>query len=244
MEKAMENKTQLGIRKAKVRVLLVDDHPLVRKGLAQLINQDARLAVCGEAEDAPQAIKAIETLLPDLVIMDISLKVGNGIELLKTVKPLFPHLLVLVLSMHDERLYAERLIRAGAMGYVMKDETPEQVLLAIGQVLDGEIFLSNRMKSKIVLLFAGRNGKVPSSTLEQLTDRELEVFGLIGEGRTTRQIAGQLHLSMHTVQSYREFIKDKLNLRNSTELVQHAVVASHSAVPTLTHEFNEVCGVL
>ena len=219
----MENKTQLGIRKAKVRVLLVDDHPVLRKGLAQLINQDPRLVVCGEAEDAPRAIKAIETLKPDFVIMDISLKHGDGIELLKTVKPQFPDLPVLVLSMHDEALYAERSLRAGAMGYIMKDDPAEQVLLAIGQVLDGEIFLSNRMKSKIVLLFAGRNGKVPSSTLEQLTDRELEVFGLIGEGRTTRQIAGQLHLSMHTVQSYREFIKDKLNLQNSTELVQHAV---------------------
>ena len=219
----MENKTQLGIRKAKVRVLLVDDHPVLRKGLAQLINQDPQLAVCGEAEDAPKAIKAIETLLPDLVIMDISLKLGNGIELLKTVKPHFPDLPVLVLSMHDEALYAERLLRAGAMGYIMKDDPAEQVLLAIGQVLAGEIFLSNRMKSRMVLQFAGRNGKVPSSTLEQLTDRELEVFGLIGGGHTTRQIADQLHLSMHTVQAYREFIKDKLNLQNSTELVQRAV---------------------
>src|SRR6266496_2517613 len=223
MEKAMETKIQCGVRKAKVRVLLVDDHPVLRKGLAQMINQDPRLAVCGEAEDAPQAIKAIETLLPDLVIMDISLKLGNGIELLKTVKPHFPNLPVLVLSMHDEALYAERLLRAGAMGYIMKDAPAEQVLLAIGQVLAGEIFLSNRMKSRMVLQFAGRNGKVPSSTLEQLTDRELEVFGLIGGGHTTRQIADQLHLSMHTVQAYREFIKDKLNLQNSTELVQRAV---------------------
>src|SRR6266542_5471772 len=186
MKKIMTTKTQWNIRKPKTRVLLVDDHPVLRKGLAQLVNQDPHLVVCGEADDAPKAIKAIETLLPDLVIMDILRKVGNGIELLKTAKALFPHLFVLVLSMHDERLYAERLIRAGAMGYVMKDETAEQVLLAIGQVLAGEIFLSNRMKSKIVLQFAGRNGKVPSSTLEQLTDRELEVFGLIGEGRTTR----------------------------------------------------------
>ena len=131
----METKTQWGVRKSKVRVLLVDDHPILRKGLAQLINQDPRLAVCGEAEDAPQAIKAIETLLPDLVIMDISLKLGNGIELLKTVKPHFPDLPVLVLSMHDEALYAERLLRAGAMGYIMKDDPAEQVLLAIWQVL-------------------------------------------------------------------------------------------------------------
>ena len=219
----METKTQWGVRKSKVRVLLVDDHPVLRKGLAQLINQDPRLAVCGEAEDAPQAIKAIETLLPDLVIMDISLKLGNGIELLKTVKPHFPDLPVLVLSMHDEALYAERLLRAGAMGYIMKDDPAEQVLLAIWQVLAGEIFLSNRMKNRMMLQFAGRNGKAPSSTLEQLTDRELEVFRLIGGGRTTRQIADHLHLSMHTVQAYREFIKAKLKLPNSTQLVQHAV---------------------
>ncbi len=219
----METKIQCGVRKAKVRVLLVDDHPVLRKGLAQMINQDPRLAVCGEAEDAPQAIKAIETLLPDLVIMDISLKLGNGIELLKTVKPHFPNLPVLVLSMHDETLYAERSLRAGAMGYLMKDEPAEQVLFAIGRVLAGEIFLSNRMKSRMMLQFAGRNRKAPSSTLEQLTDRELEVFRLIGAGRTTRQIADHLHLSMHTVQAYREFIKAKLKLPNSTQLVQHAV---------------------
>jgi DNA-binding NarL/FixJ family response regulator len=223
----METKTQWGVRKAKVRVLLVEDHPILRKGLAQLINQDPRLAVCGEAEDAPQAIKAIETLLPDLVIMDISLKLGNGIELLKTVKPHFPDLPVLVLSMHDETLYAERSLRAGAMGYLMKDEPAEQVLFAIGRVLAGEIFLSNRMKSRMMMQFAGRNGKARSSTLEQLTDRELEVFRLIGAGHTTREIADHLHLSMHTVQAYREFIKAKLKLPNSTQLVQHAVHWTH-----------------
>src|SRR6266567_3353546 len=167
MEKAMENKTQLGIRKAKVRVLLVDDHPIFRRGLAQLINQDPQLAVCGEAEDAPKAIKAIETLLPDLVILDISLKLGNGIELLKTVKPHFPNLPVLVLSMHDEILYAERALRAGALGYLMKDESPERVLLAIERILAGEIFLSDRMKSRMMQQFASRSSKTPVSTLEQ-----------------------------------------------------------------------------
>src|SRR6266498_4750237 len=192
MEKDMETETQWGVRKTKVRVLLVDDHPVLRKGLAQLINQDPRLVVCGEAEDAPTAIKAIETLQPDFVIMDISLKHGDGIELLKTVKPQFPDLPVLVLSMHDETLYAERSLRAGAMGYLMKDDPAEQVLLAIWRVLAGEIFLSNRMKSRMMLQLAGRNGKVPSSTVEQLTDRELEVFHLIGAGRTTRQIADHL----------------------------------------------------
>ena len=223
----METKSRWGLRPAKVRVLLVDDHPVLRKGLAQLVSQDPRLVVCGEAEDAPNAIRAIETLQPDFVIMDISLKHGNGIELLKTVKPHFPRLLVLVLSMHDEILYAERSLRAGAVGYLMKDEPAEQLLLAMERVLAGEIFLSDRMKSRMLQQLANRNSKVPASTLDQLTDRELEVFRLIGAGLTTRRIAEELHLSMHTVQAYREFIKAKLNLRNSTELVQHAFHWTH-----------------
>src|SRR6266496_3178313 len=224
----METKTQWSLRKPKVRVLIVDDHPVLRRGLAQLVNQDPRLVVCGEAEDAPKAIRAIETLLPDFVIIDIALKHGNGLELLKTIKPHFPALPVLVLSMHDELLYAERALRAGALGYLMKDESPERVLLAIERILSGEIFLSDRMKSRMMQQFASRSSKTPVSTLEQLTDRELEVFHLIGSGLSTRQIADDLHLSIHTVQAYREFIKAKLNLRNSTELVQHAFHWSHS----------------
>ncbi len=223
----METKTQWSLRKPKVRVLIVDDHPVLRRGLAQLINQDPRLVVCGEADDAPKAIRAIETLLPDFVIIDIALKHGNGLELLKTIKPHFPALPVLVLSMHDELLYAERALRAGALGYLMKDESPERVLLAIERILSGEIFLSDRMKSRMMQQFASRSSKTPVSTLEQLTDRELEVFHLIGSGLSTRQIADDLHLSVHTVQAYREFIKAKLNLRNSTELVQHAFHWTH-----------------
>ena len=223
----METKTQWSLRKPKVRVLIVDDHPVLRRGLAQLINQDPRLVVCGEADDAPKAIRAIETLLPDFVIIDIALKHGNGLELLKTIKPHFPALPVLMLSMHDEILYAERALRAGALGYLMKDESPERVLLAIERILSGEIFLSDRMKSRMMQQFASRSSKTPVSTLEQLTDRELEVFHLIGSGLSTRQIADDLHLSVHTVQAYREFIKAKLNLRNSTELVQHAFHWTH-----------------
>ena len=227
MAKSIETRVEWGLHQPKVRVLLVDDHPVLRKGLAQMISQDPRLVVCGEAEDAPNAIRAIETLQPDFVIMDISLKHGNGIELMKIVKPHFPRLLILVLSMHDEILYAERSLRAGAAGYVMKDESPEQLLLAIRLVLAGEVFLSDRMKSRMLQQLANRRGKVPASTLEQLTDRELEVFRLIGAGLSTRRIAEELHLSMHTVQAYREFIKAKLNLRNSTELVQHAFHWTH-----------------
>ncbi len=218
-----KNKTPSLIRKGKIRVLLVDDHPILRKGLAQMINQEADLMVCGEAEEAGSAFEAVGTLQPDVAVVDISLKTGNGIELVKNIKARYPDLPVLVLSMHDESLYAERAIRAGSLGYIMKEEATEQVLVAIRRVLKGEIFLSEKMKSRMLqqLTTGGRN-KVVTSPIENLTDRELEVFRLIGEGRSTRQIAAELHLSVRTVEAYREYIKSKLNLRNATELVQHA----------------------
>jgi DNA-binding NarL/FixJ family response regulator len=204
-------------------VLLVDDHPILRKGLAQMINMEQDLAVCGEAEEAGKAFELVGTLHPDVAVVDISLKTGNGIELVKNIKARYPELPVLVLSMHDESLYAERALRAGSLGYIMKEEATEQVLVAIRRVLKGEIFLSEKMKSRMLqqLTTGGRN-KVVVSPIENLTDRELEVFRLIGEGRSTRQIAGELHLSVRTVEAYREYIKSKLNLRNATELVQHA----------------------
>lgn len=218
----MVTKNQIGIRKAKTRVLLVDDHPILRRGLAQLINQEADMTVCGEAEDAPRAFEAVSTLLPDVAVVDISLKGGNGIELIKNVKARFPDLPILVLSMHDESLYAERALRAGGLGYIMKEEAIGQVLVAIRQVLLGEIFLSDKMKAKMLQQLANGKAKTFVSPIEHLTDRELEVFRLIGEGRSTRQIAGELHLSVRTVEAYREYIKSKLNLKNATELVQHA----------------------
>src|SRR5213592_799963 len=195
----MVSKNQVGLRKPKTRVLLVDDHPILRRGLAQLINQEADMAVCGEAEDAPKAFEAVSTLQPDVMVADISLKGGNGIELIKNVKARYPELPILVLSMHDESLYAERALRAGSLGYIMKEEATEQVLVAIRRVLKGEIFLSEKMKSRMLqqLTTGGRN-KVVVSPIENLTDRELEVFRLIGEGRSTRQIAGELHLSVRT----------------------------------------------
>ncbi len=219
----MSNKNQPTIRKGKARVLLVDDHPILRKGLAQMINMEQDLTVCGEAEDAGKAFELVGTLQPDVAVVDISLKTGNGIELVKNVKARYPELPILVLSMHDESLYAERALRAGSLGYIMKEEATEQVLVAIRRVLKGEIFLSEKMKSRMLqqLTTGGRN-KVVVSPIENLTDRELEVFRLIGEGRSTRQIAGELHLSVRTVEAYREYIKSKLNLRNATELVQHA----------------------
>jgi len=218
----MLTKNQLSIRKGKTRVLLVDDHPILRRGLAQLINQEADMTVCGEAEDAPRAFQAVSTLQPDVAVVDISLKGGNGIELIKNVKDRFPDLPILVLSMHDETLYAERALRAGGLGYIMKEEAIEQVLVAISRVLLGEIFLSEKMKAKMLQQLANGKAKAFTSPIEHLTDRELEVFRLIGEGRSTRQIAVELHLSVRTVEAYREYIKGKLNLKNATELVQHA----------------------
>ena len=209
-------------RKPKTKVLLVDDHPILRTGLRRMIDQESDMQVCGEAEDGPKAFELCGTLTPDIAVIDISLKGSNGIELVKNLKARYPDLPTLVLSMHDESLYAERALRAGSRGYIMKEEAIEQVLVAIRRALLGEIFLSEKMKSSMIQQMASGKGKVVSSPIEQLTDRELEVFRLIGEGHSTRQIAGQLHLSVRTVEAYREYIKGKLNLKNATELVQHA----------------------
>lgn len=217
------NKNQSGLRKGKIKVLLVDDHPILRKGLGQLINNETDMTVCGEAEDSPKAFELVGTLSPDVMVVDISLKGGNGIELIKNVKARYPDLPILVLSMHDESLYAERALRAGSLGYIMKEEAIEQVIVAIRRVINGDIFLSDKMKSRMLQQLAtGGRAKGVSNPIENLTDRELEVFRMIGEGRSTRQIAGELHLSVRTVEAYREYIKGKLNLKNSTELVQHA----------------------
>ena len=209
-------------RKPKTKVLLVDDHPILRAGLGKLINHEADMMVCGEAEDGPTAFDLVGTLIPDVAVIDISLKGSNGIELIKNLKARYPELPTLVLSMHEETLYAERALRAGSLGYIMKEEAIEQLLVAIRRAIAGEIFLSEKMKSKMLQQMASGRGKVISSPIEQLTDRELEVFRLIGEGCSTRQIAGQLHLSVRTVEAYREYIKTKLGLKNATELVQHA----------------------
>src|SRR5437762_6387279 len=173
----MVSKNQVGLRKPKTRVLLVDDHPILRRGLAQLINQEADMAVCGEAEDSPKAFQAVSTATPDVMVVDISLKGGNGIELIKNVKARFPDLPILVLSMHDEALYAERALRAGSLGYIMKEEAIEQVLVAIRRVLTGDIFLSDKMKSRMLQQLTGTNrSKGITNPIESLTDRELEVF--------------------------------------------------------------------
>ncbi|MDB6131754.1 MAG: two component transcriptional regulator, LuxR family [Verrucomicrobiales bacterium] len=189
----------------------------------QLINHEKDLMICGQYEDAGEAFKGVEDHRPDLAVIDISLKGSSGIELLKNIKCNFPNVLVLMLSMHDESLYAERVLRAGAAGYIMKQEATERILIAIRKVLNGEVYLSERMSTKLMHQLVGGRAASGGSLMERLSDRELEVFGLIGQGKGTRQIAEQLHLSVKTIESHRAHIKEKLNLKNATELVHRAI---------------------
>ncbi len=204
------------------RVLIVDDHPVVRRGLAELIGDEPDLEVCGEASDAPDALRQVETKHPDVVVVDISLQAGNGIELIQQIKERDERIKTIVSSMHDESLFAERALRAGAMGYINKQEPTERVIDAIHEVLSGQVYLSARMANRLLQSVVG------GETLEQdpigsLSNRELEVFELIGQGLTTKKIAGRLHLSPKTIETHREKIKTKLNLNNSTELSRRAV---------------------
>ncbi|MGA1823730.1 MAG: response regulator transcription factor [bacterium] len=209
--------------KDKVRILIVDDHPIMRQGLAQLINQDMKLAVCGEAEDANQALDIIHDTNPQMVIVDISLKGPSGIELIKNIKVRYPSLPVLVLSMHDESLYAERAFRAGARGYIMKEEGTEKVMMAIHQILGGALYMSNKIGSKLLHKFFDTRIAKSDSPIEFLSDRELEVFRLLGRGLGTRKVAEELNLSIKTIETYRAHIKNKLKLKNASELIQNAV---------------------
>jgi len=208
---------------SKLRVFVVDDHPIVRQGLAQLINREPDLAVCGEAQEAAMAIQGINIEKPDIVIVDISLVGPDGLELVKNIRLRHPGLPVLILSMHDESIYAERALRAGANGYIMKHEAPERVLVALRQVLNQEIYVSERVASRILHHYISGSAIGGQSPLAGLSDRELEVFRLIGEGHSTRTIADELHLSVKTVESYQAHIKEKLSLKNGRELVQHAI---------------------
>jgi len=203
-------------------IFIVDDHPIVRQGLALLINREPDLAVCGDAEESTSARCRIQELKPALVIVDISLSGPDGLDLLKDIRAHHSNLPVLILSMLDEALYAERALRAGASGYIMKQEATERVLVAIRRILNGEIYVSERMSNRMLHRFVGSEvGQ--RSPIAELTDRELEVFRLIGEGHGTRQIAEQLLLSVKTVESYQAHLKVKLSLRNSRELVQRAI---------------------
>jgi DNA-binding NarL/FixJ family response regulator len=209
----------------KRKVFVVDDHPIVRAGLAQLINHEPDLRVCGDAEEMCAALQTIDALRPDILIVDISLNGPDGLDLLKTVRAKDPSLPVLILSMHDESIYAERALRAGANGYIMKQEGTDRVLVALRRILDREIYVSDRIANKMLRQFASAGGSanLQRSPLEDLSDRELEVLRLIGEGHGTRQIAEQLHLSVKTVETYQGHLKEKLGLKNARELVQYAI---------------------
>jgi DNA-binding NarL/FixJ family response regulator len=203
------------------RILVVDDHPMMRQGLAQLINAEPDLTVGWEAGDAGQVLDMIAKHQPDLLIVDISLPGKNGLELIKDVHVLRPGALILVVSMHDEALYAERVLRAGARGYIMKQEGGKKLMGAIRRVLGGQIYVSEKISAKILENVTGR--RAGSSTIENLSDREFEVFQLIGKGKGTRDIANHLHLSVKTVEVHRANIKEKLKLKSATDLVHHAV---------------------
>jgi DNA-binding NarL/FixJ family response regulator len=205
------------------RLLIVDDHPMMRTGLAQLIGNEPDLKVVAEADNARQALAVVEKNNFDLALLDISLPDKNGLELIKDLRAVRPGLMILVVSMHDEMIYAERVLRAGGRGYIMKQEGGEKFLRAIRQVLAGQIYVSEKMSSRILEIFSGRPTETSSSPVQKLSDREFEVFQLIGQGIGTRDIAEQLHLSVKTVEVHRANIKKKLDLKTAPDLVRQAV---------------------
>jgi len=217
---AMPKKKPQSVATHKKRVLIVDDHPIFRAGLIGLVNMESDLTVCGEAQDASQAMVALEGLLPDLILLDMSLPGKGGLELLKDIRAFSPKTPVLIISMHDETLYAERVIRAGGRGYIMKQEGPEKIIHAIRKTLGGGIAVSERMASFILDALSGTKSAVTS--VSTLTDREFEVYRLLGQGKEPHEIASILHLSIKTVDTHRMHIRQKLGLKNATELIHHA----------------------
>jgi DNA-binding NarL/FixJ family response regulator len=205
------------------RIFIVDDHPVIRRGLSQIIEDLDDMQAVGEARDADEALGKIAADCPDLVLIDVSLGDRGGIELIKELKSRYPELKMLVLSMHDESLFAERAVRAGALGYVNKNEPTDTLVSAMRQVLADQIFLSPRLTNRIVQRAASGSDQSATSPIESLSDRELEVFEMIGQGMITKQIAAKLNLSTKTIETYRENIKTKLKLGNSSELMRHAV---------------------
>ncbi|MEI8299019.1 MAG: response regulator transcription factor [Pseudomonadota bacterium] len=205
------------------RVLIVDDHPIVRQGLKRLIDQEPDLCVCGEADNARDAKIAIRELSPDVVIVDISLKQGDGIEIVKDARAHYSSLPILVLSMHDETIYAERLLAAGANGYIMKQAASDQFLTALRRVLSGAIYVSEAVGSSMIQKFASGGSYVSANPIDQLSNRELQILQMIGRGSSTREAAEALNLSIKTIESHRQRIKRKLNLATGSQLVQYAV---------------------
>jgi DNA-binding NarL/FixJ family response regulator len=208
-------------------VFIVDDHPLVREGLTNLVNSQSDLIVCGEAKDSAEAIAGITKARPDVAIIDISLTNESGLELIKHLVRQFPQVALIVLSMHDEALYAERALRAGARGYVMKHETSKSVLASIRQVLAGGVYVSDRIVNRMALRLTSSRRSVASSPVERLSDRELEIFRLLGQGRSPSEIAGDLKLSLKTVQAYCARAKEKFGVTSLTELLRAAIQWDH-----------------
>ncbi len=209
--------------KFKRRILIVDDHPIARQGLRLLIESAVDLTVCGEAADADAAMDAVVTLKPDLAIVDLSLHGKPGLELIKDIKARQEDLPMLVLSMHDERLYAERALRAGARGYIMKEEATDKIIQAIRRILAGEIYVSDTIAARVLRQLAHGGNQPLKSSLDLLSDRELEVFQLIGQGKPMREIDRILHLSTKTIEAHREHVKEKLNMASSNELLRFAI---------------------
>jgi DNA-binding NarL/FixJ family response regulator len=212
----------------RIRVLLVDDHPMVRERLADVINREADLMVSGEAEDRHGAIEAILAQPPDLVIVDLKLKNSDGLELIKDIRARWPKMRMLVVSMHDESLYAERVIRAGASGYITKQEATRKILLAIRRVLTGSIYLNEKIASRLISRLMTNADQATATPAESLADREFQVFELIGRGLNTHDIARQLHIAVKTVETYRARIKQKLSLKDASDLLQLAIAWSRS----------------
>jgi DNA-binding NarL/FixJ family response regulator len=224
--------TKVSKSPAKRRILLVDDHPITRQGVAVLINQEEDLEVIGETDSAPGAITLLQKQPADLAIIDITLKTTNGIELMKHIRVLAPDMPVLVMSMHDEGVYAERAMRAGARGYIMKQEASSRVLTAIRTVLAGELHLSDRMKERMLHRLVNSRKEEVRFSIDTLSDREMEVFQLIGDGFSTRQVAAKLNLSVKTIDSYREHLKLKLQLESGKDLVRYAIQWMKGAAST------------
>jgi len=205
------------------RVLVVDDHPMTRYGIVRLIEQEPDLVVCGEAENASRALAAVRAFKPQVVLADLTMPGGEGLEFIKNVRSLHPEIAVLVVSMHDEALYAERALRAGARGYIMKNEGGEKLVEAIRQVLQGKTYVSENMSGKVLEIFSGRRRREDDTTIGKLTDREFEVFRLLGQGMTTREIGQQLRLGTKTVETHRLHVREKLGLKSGPALIKYAV---------------------
>jgi DNA-binding NarL/FixJ family response regulator len=228
----MAQPKQRETKSGKTRILLVDDHAVVRFGIGQLINRQSDLEVCGEEEDASRALDAMAKVNPDLVIADISLKDSSGLELMRNIKAQYPKMPVLVISAHEESVYAEIAFRAGALGYLMKGEALNKVLTAIRQVLAGSIYVSDALAAKMLQQQVRGQTDINESPVKSLSDREMEVFQMIGQWKKTREIAKELHLSVKTIEYYREQIKRKLNLNSAAELTQYATSWVQRELPT------------